>query len=223
MGRRWDGRGTPPLVEDLAWFLETGETWEGSLRRLGKTQHAVTRQLQRYGRMDLAFRLRRDWEGFEAYRARRRANRPLRRLDDARRREDARRAGAGVGPRRAAYRLPQPTVVDTPPPVVVADTRRAREEMLRAVVRERFPVLMDPAAMAAELGQGCLSLGCPRARARWRRYCEGHLGRFKRFGYTFPEVPLERHVHAHGALRRAVERRAAELAAPTVTAKEEAA
>lgn len=48
----------PPLVEDCAWMADTGETWLGAARRLGKSPATLERTLERHGRHDLTVALK---------------------------------------------------------------------------------------------------------------------------------------------------------------------
>lgn len=48
------------FVEDVEWLAETGETWEGALRRLDIKPHAAERRLERAGRADLIAAFRRE-------------------------------------------------------------------------------------------------------------------------------------------------------------------
>src|SRR3954451_9459349 len=160
------------LIEDLEFMLTTGESWDGALRRLARPDMSVRRALDRYGRMDLRFRLLQDHEGFAAWKRRRRAGRYLRRLDAARGREDERRMRAGLPTREAA--------------VALARAAREREEILASVVRERFPVLVDPNGLDAETGSAprtiCDAVGCGLVRVKYRRFCAGHQDRFAMYG-----------------------------------------
>lgn len=47
-----------PLIEDVEWMDQHGESLDGAAHRLGKTPNALERLLQRYGRHDLVARLR---------------------------------------------------------------------------------------------------------------------------------------------------------------------
>jgi hypothetical protein len=187
-----------PVVEDLEWMLAMGESWERALERLEMTANAVMRRLDREDRVDLAYRLRQDWDGMAQWRARRAAQRQKYRL--RRRRRRARQIQAWkIHRRRTAERLASRRRS------VEAQRKRAeRERQMASVIRDRFsgPVDVD------ELRPRCETPGCDRWPERGRKHhCCGHGSRIRRYGYAFPEIPLDQ--RCKGWLRRAVEERRA--------------
>lgn len=208
----------PALVEDMEWLAATGETWEGALRRLGMADGTAKRLLARFDRMDLVFRLRRDWDGWAEARARRAADRPRRKLAARKAREKAlvrfaaRRAATAkriAREKRMAERACQQEA---------RRRERQHQQVLASVVRDRFPGLVDVDAFLAELAPRCDVQGCGREREPKRTTCPGHGARIKRFGHAFPEVPILPTNGGGRALRQAVETRQQAQA----TAEEEA-
>lgn len=46
------------VIEDAAWLAETGESWDGALRRLGRSSEALENLLRRARRLDVLHALR---------------------------------------------------------------------------------------------------------------------------------------------------------------------